>query len=48
MKALSTDATAEGTERILSKMGISRAVVCNIATNPAREGRVNDFAISLT
>lgn len=45
--ALYSDATAEGTKRILSPLGIERAVVCNIAVTPDRERVVNSFAISL-
>ena len=45
--SLYSDATASGTERVLSPLGIKRAVVCNIAVSPEREGAVNDFAISL-
>ena len=45
--ALYSDATAGGTERVLSPLGIKRAVVCNIAVSPEREEAVNDFAISL-
>ncbi len=42
-----TDGTASGAEKILSEAGISSAVVCNIATNPRQESKVNDYAISL-
>lgn len=45
--SLYSDATASGTERVLSPLGIKRAVVCNIAVSPEREEAVNDFAISL-
>lgn len=44
---LYSDATALGTEKVLSKLGIDRAAVCNIAVTPEREGAVNSFAISL-
>ena len=44
---LFSDATAEGTERALSPLGIDRAAVCNIAVTPEREESVNSFAISL-
>lgn len=43
-----TDGTAAGSERLLRSAGISRAVVCNIATNAKQEHNVNSFAISLT
>ncbi len=46
--ALYSDATASGTEKVLSKLGIDRAAVCNIAVTPEREEAVNSFAISLT
>ena len=46
-ECLSSDATAVGTERVLSPLGIERAVVCNIAVSPDREEAVNSFALSL-
>ena len=42
-----TDGTARGARELLSKAGISRAVVCNIATNARQESNVNSYAISL-
>ncbi len=42
-----TDGTAKDAERILRAAGIDRAAVCNIATNPRQESKVNDYAISL-
>ncbi|MBO5314803.1 MAG: amidohydrolase family protein [Clostridia bacterium] len=42
-----TDGTAGGAKKILSDAGISKAVVCNIATNARQETKVNDYAISL-
>ncbi len=42
-----TDGTAADAQRILSNAGVDRAVVCNIATNPRQEHKVNDYAISL-
>ncbi len=42
-----TDGTAAGAERLLSASGIDKAVVCNIATNPRQENKVNSYAISL-
>lgn len=43
-----TDGTAKDAERLLTAAGISRAVVCNIATNAKQEHNVNSYAISLT
>ena len=40
-----TDGTAAGAKRRLRAAGIDGALVCNIATNPHQEHRVNDFAI---
>ncbi len=42
-----TDGTAGDAKRVLRDAGISRAVVCNIATNTRQETKVNDYAISL-
>ena len=42
-----TDGTAADAKRLLSEAGISRAVVCNIATNAKQQAKVNDYAISL-
>ncbi len=42
-----TDGTASGAEKVLKSAGIDGALVCNIATNPRQEHKVNDFAISL-
>ncbi len=42
-----TDGTAGDAKRVLEAAGITRAVVCNIATNPRQERKVNDYAISL-
>ena len=42
-----TDGTAAGTLRYLQGFGIDTAMICNIATNPHQERKVNDFAISL-
>ncbi len=42
-----TDGTAIGAIRYLKNAGIDAALVCNIATNPHQESKVNDFAISL-
>lgn len=41
-----TDGTAAGAEARLKKAGIDRALVCNIATNPRQESKVNDFAVA--
>ena len=43
-----TDGTTAGLIRSMDKAGISRSVVCNIATNQKQEYNVNSFAISLT
>ena len=42
-----TDGTAKDTRALLSRVGIDRAVVCNIATNQKQETNVNSFAISM-
>lgn len=42
-----TDGTALDAKRVLVTAGISRAVVCNIATNARQEANVNSYAISL-
>ena len=42
-----TDGTAGDAKALLRGCGVTRAVVCNIATNPRQERKVNDFAISL-
>ncbi|MBE6529503.1 MAG: metal-dependent hydrolase [Ruminococcaceae bacterium] len=42
-----TDGTAAGTLRYLQSAGIDTALICNIATNPHQERKVNDFAIAL-
>lgn len=42
-----TDGTAADAKRLLSAAGVDRAVVCNIATNPRQENKVNSYAISL-
>ena len=42
-----TDGTAADAKRILKAVGVCRAVVCNIATNPRQEEKVNSYAISL-
>ncbi|MBQ4111618.1 MAG: hypothetical protein IJD38_02360, partial [Clostridia bacterium] len=42
-----TDGTVAGLLDSMSKAGISRSVICNIATNPRQMKKVNDFAISL-
>lgn len=42
-----TDGTSADAKRLLSSVGIDRAVVCNIATNARQEEKVNSFAISL-
>lgn len=42
-----TDGTARDTRALLSRVGIDRAVVCNIATNKTQETNVNSFAISM-
>ncbi len=42
-----TDGTAADAKALLSRAGIDRAVVCNIATNAKQETNVNSFAISM-
>ncbi|MBQ2772905.1 MAG: amidohydrolase family protein [Clostridia bacterium] len=42
-----TDGTAKDTKALLSRIGIDRAVICNIATNKTQETNVNSFAISM-
>lgn len=42
-----TDGTAAGAIAYLGAAGIDGALVCNIATNPRQEHKVNDFAIAL-
>lgn len=42
-----TDGTVTGLLESMSRAGISRSVVCNIATNPRQMKKVNDFAIAL-
>ena len=42
-----TDGTVAGLLESMSKAGISRSVICNIATNPRQMKKVNDFAIAL-
>ena len=42
-----TDGTAAAAEALLKSVGVDRAVVCNIATNPRQESKVNQFAIEL-
>ena len=42
-----TDGTAASAKALLQSAGIDGAVICNIATNPRQETKVNDFAISL-
>lgn len=42
-----TDGTAAGLMTSMDRAGISRSVVCNIATNPHQMAKVNDFALSL-
>ena len=42
-----TDGTAAGAKKRLRAAGIDGALVCNIATNPRQESKVNDFAIAL-
>ncbi len=41
-----TDGTAAAAEQALRAAGIDRGVVCNIATNPRQQTKVNDFAIA--
>ncbi len=40
-----TDGTVTGLLSAMDKGGVTRAVVCNIATNPRQMPKVNDFAI---
>lgn len=42
-----TDGTVQGLKESMDRAGISRSVICNIATNPRQMKKVNDFAISL-
>ena len=42
-----TDGTVAGLLESMNKAGISRSVICNIATNPRQMKKVNDFAIAL-
>ena len=42
-----TDGTVAGLLESMSRAGISRSVICNIATNPHQMKKVNDFAITL-
>ena len=42
-----TDGTTEGLIHSMDNAGISRSVVCNIATNPRQMEKVNEFALSL-
>ena len=42
-----TDGTVAGLLESMSRAGISRSVICNIATNPRQMKKVNDFAILL-
>ena len=42
-----TDGTAAGALRYLQAAGVDSALICNIATNPRQERKVNDFAISI-
>ena len=42
-----TDGTAAGTLRYLRASGIDTALICNIATNPHQEHKVNDFAVMI-
>ena len=41
-----TDGTLSSLIRKMDEWGVSRAVICNIATNPRQNAKVNDFAIS--
>lgn len=41
-----TDGTVSGLLASMDAAGITRSVVCNIATNPRQTAKVNDFAIS--
>ena len=42
-----TDGTAAGALQYLNAAGIDTALICNVATNPHQEAKVNDFAIAL-
>ena len=42
-----TDGTVDGLIASMDEAGISRSVICNIATNPRQMVKVNDFALSL-
>ena len=42
-----TDGTTAGLIDSMDRAGISRSVVCNIATNPRQMEKVNEFALSL-
>ena len=42
-----TDGTVSGTESHIRNQGVDYAVVCNIATNPHQQFKVNSFAISI-
>lgn len=42
-----TDGTTKGLIHSMDNAGISRSVVCNIATNPRQMEKVNEFALSL-
>lgn len=42
-----TDGTVDGLIASMDEAGISRSVICNIATNPRQMTKVNDFALSL-
>ncbi len=41
-----TDGTVSSLISKMDEWGVSRAVICNIATNPRQNAKVNDFAIS--
>lgn len=41
------DATVESMTSFMKEQGVQKSVVLNIATNPAQQKNVNDFAISL-
>ena len=41
-----TDGTVHGLLSSMDRAGITRSVICNIATNPRQTGKVNDFAIA--
>ncbi len=42
-----TDATVSGTKKKMREDSIDISVVCNIATNPHQQRKVNDFAVSI-